>query len=161
MRGILLNNWRYAAIASVSLLALSACSSDEEYFRQTANDEPTELSEMGKSLENGEGSSASASANASVSTSAGGRTVVRAPKSARPPLAALAPEAGKLPPFSYTDTQIAERIRELRGDYDEIVANHRTRVVELARTRQAAWRRRCSNPAQPCPAFAAPCPGPA
>ncbi len=138
MRGILLNNWRYAAIASVSLLALSACSSDEEYFRQTANDEPTELSEMGKSLENGEGSSASASASASVSTSAGGRTVVRAPKSARPPLAALAPEAGKLPPFSYTDTQIAERIRELRGDYEEIVANHRTRVVELARTRQAA-----------------------
>lgn len=134
MRGNLLNNWRFAAIAGVSVLALSACSSDEEYFRQTANDQPTELSQMGQELESGESNGASAS----MSTTVQGRTVVRAPKSARPPLAALAPEAGKLPAFTYTDTQIASRIRELRSDYDKIVADHRSRVVELARVRQAS-----------------------
>ncbi len=139
MRGILLKNWRYAAVAGVSLLTLSACSSDEEYFRQSANDDPAELSAMGESLESGEtDKSATPSASPAVSTTAEGRTVVRAPKSARPPLAALAPEAGKLPPFTYTDTQIATRIKELRGEYDKIVGNHRSRVVELARTRQAS-----------------------
>lgn len=136
MRGILQTNWRLAVIAGASVLALSACSSDEEYFGGTPSGDGAELSSMGETLDN-DGGNASADASASAS----GQTVVRAPKSARPPLAALAPNAGKLPPFTYSDTPVSARIRELRREYDTVVANHRSNVIELARIRQASFDR--------------------
>jgi len=139
MRGILQTNWRLAIVAGASVLALSACSSDEEYFSYTPDGRGEELSSMGNNLDNGDASAvAMPTASANVSASTSSQTVVRAPKSARPPLAALAPEVGKLPAFTYTNTPIAQRVRELRDEYELVVSNHRNNVIELARIRQTA-----------------------
>jgi len=131
MRGIL-----FGALSSAIILSLAACANDEPWppAPAPAAEAPAPAAPaapQGAMMDPGAGGLAPAPAfNASGTVSA--------PKSARPPLSTVAPDIADLPPFTYTTTAIAPKVRAVRDDYNGLLLSHRERTVELARIRTAS-----------------------
>ena len=134
MRGIL-----FGALSSATVLILAGCANDEPWppAPAPAAEAPAPAPaavpmSQGAMMDPGAGGLAPAPA------AMGPAGTVSAPKSARPPLSTVAPDISDLPPFSYTQTAIAPKVREIRDEYNGLLLSHRERTVELARIRTAS-----------------------
>ena len=128
MRGIL-----YGALSSATVLILAACANDEPWppAPAPAAQAPAPAPSGGAMMDPGPGGLAPAPAVTPTGT-------VSAPKSARPPLSTVAPDIADIPPFAYTQTEIAPKVRSIRDEYNTLLLDHRERTVELARIRTAS-----------------------